>query len=243
MRHDFSQIKSNIEMYRFTLLDSKERAQKFMKQISSQVAQFERDSINTHQHNQQSHTYSHNPNFNPRRFKHNGPKSYPCKYYHGPRGCGGGDNCQFIHEEQYKGMRIPYSEMDRVIHNQMEAYKNSIKGVQQQIDQQFKVNQTPMKAPHQVPTMQPIPPPPPAPTMFPQHIQQSINQQLFRSQHIGQPNFLFQNMTLNPLLFAIPQPQNNFPQLTPEEHDKIKQQLEELHKQSIANRLKQQENT
>jgi len=30
-----------------------------------------------------------------------GPKTYPCKFYHGAKGCQWGDQCTFIHEAGY----------------------------------------------------------------------------------------------------------------------------------------------
>jgi Zinc finger C-x8-C-x5-C-x3-H type (and similar) len=64
---------------------------------------------------------------NPRRFQNRGPKTYPCKYFHGIRGCSLGESCQFIHEEMYKGIRIPYQDMERVIAKQQALYNESIK--------------------------------------------------------------------------------------------------------------------
>jgi hypothetical protein len=52
-----------------------------------------------------------------------GPKTYPCKFFHGYKGCIWGETCSFIHEESYKGMRIPYIEMESVIANHQVLYK------------------------------------------------------------------------------------------------------------------------
>ena len=46
-----------------------------------------------------------------------GPKTYPCKYFHGVKGCHYGDACTFIHEPKYKGLRIPQSEMYAIIND------------------------------------------------------------------------------------------------------------------------------
>jgi len=38
---------------------------------------------------------------NPRPLSFRGPKTYPCKYFHGAKGCNFGDGCTFIHENTF----------------------------------------------------------------------------------------------------------------------------------------------
>ena len=43
------------------------------------------------------------------------PKSFPCKFFHGVKGCHWGASCTFIHDEEWRGRRIPATEMQNVI--------------------------------------------------------------------------------------------------------------------------------
>lgn len=124
MRPDYPVLKSNLDTYKLILTESKIRNSGLKETIDMQVSQFEKHFGDDERH---YYRYKGGRHFdytgpNPRRFQNRGPKSYPCKYFHGIRGCSSGDSCEFIHEEKYKGIRIPYPEMERVINKQQELY-------------------------------------------------------------------------------------------------------------------------
>jgi|LauGreDrversion4_2_1035121.scaffolds.fasta_scaffold323086_2 hypothetical protein len=121
LRPDYPLIKSNLDTYKLILTESKIRNSGLKESIDMQVSEIEKHYMEDERYAYYKHRgkYGHyDSGPNPRRFQNRGPKSYPCKYFHGIRGCSSGDSCEFIHEEKYKGIRIPYPEMERVINKQ-----------------------------------------------------------------------------------------------------------------------------
>eukprot|EP00347_Sterkiella_histriomuscorum_P019796 403340264 len=132
-RTDYEIIDQNIEKFKKTLINSKNQriqaqqaealAREQERQTQLQLQKLNQMNQNTQPQfklqyslpNQYNHRYQFQMNQNPRKFQNKGPKSYPCKYFHGYRGCNMGENCVFIHEPAFQGQRIPYNEMERVI--------------------------------------------------------------------------------------------------------------------------------
>jgi hypothetical protein len=70
--------------------------------------------------------------FNQRRQNNSKRKTVPCRLYHSPVGCERGDNCDFIHDANYKGLPTPNMEkyvrpIDRLSKNQEVNSKNQMR--------------------------------------------------------------------------------------------------------------------